>query len=280
LTLGLARGAGAASSGVGALRASELAVPATLPAGARVLAVVGGEEEGGAAGDPVIWQRPVGRGRLVVSGALDAWRFRAGGEAGFDAFWREVIADAASAAPAPIVIDAAPRVARPGQVVRIDAALRDIVLQTGASVGAATETRVEARLEAVSAPSAPSPPVRLWPDAPGRLRGHLRLPEAPGSYRLVVDTDAGTSSTELHVIADAAQVEAVAPAVLEAWAKAQGGALIPPSRLETLGAALDAAIPPQTTSRRVHPLRSAWWIVPFALALGGEWSLRRRRVAG
>jgi hypothetical protein len=26
-----------------------------------------------------------------------------------------------------------------------------------------------------------------------------------------------------------------------------------------------------------HPMRSAWWIIPFALALSGEWWLRRRR---
>jgi hypothetical protein len=38
-----------------------------------------------------------------------------------------------------------------------------------------------------------------------------------------------------------------------------------------------AAVDPPAERRVIHPMRSPWWIVPFGLALGGEWWLRRRR---
>ena len=38
-----------------------------------------------------------------------------------------------------------------------------------------------------------------------------------------------------------------------------------------------AALRQQPRPDRVHPMRSAWWIAPFAIALGLEWWSRRRR---
>jgi hypothetical protein len=60
------------------------------------------------------WTMPFGRGRLVVSGQLDAWRYRDRDAAAFDTYWRRAVADAAAAAqhaarPAPPLAGAALR---------------------------------------------------------------------------------------------------------------------------------------------------------------------------
>jgi len=44
------------------------------------------------------WTMPFGRGRLVVSGQLDSWRYRDRNAAAFDTYWRRSVADAAAAA--------------------------------------------------------------------------------------------------------------------------------------------------------------------------------------
>lgn len=247
------------------LQASELVVPAVLPAGARVLVGI----EGAAGVDPVVWQLPLGAGRLVVSGALDAWRFRAVEAARFDEFWRRVAAEAAAAAPAPLELRAEPRVGRPGEIVSLEAVLRDVALDDAIDA----EVGIDARLEGGADPLA----VRLWPGAPGRFSGRLRMPERAGNYRVVVEAEGVRAVADLLVREDAAPAASARPALLEAWAAARGGAVIPASRLDDLGAALDASIAPQLVAENVRVMRSGWWMLPFALALGGEWWLRRRR---
>jgi hypothetical protein len=51
------------------------------------------------ANQPVIGVVPVGAGQLIVSGALDAWRFRANDRGAYDRFWQAAIAGFAGAAP-------------------------------------------------------------------------------------------------------------------------------------------------------------------------------------
>lgn len=65
--------------------ASETFSPATVPSWAQ------------SAGHAT-WGMPFGRGTLVVSGQLDAWRYRDRDAAAFDTYWRHTIADAAAAA--------------------------------------------------------------------------------------------------------------------------------------------------------------------------------------
>ena len=48
---------------------------------------------------PAVWRMPVGRGHLIVNGALDGWRYRHLGNA-FDRFWVAAVAEAASRASA------------------------------------------------------------------------------------------------------------------------------------------------------------------------------------
>jgi hypothetical protein len=47
--------------------------------------------------------------------------------------------------------------------------------------------------------------------------------------------------------------------------------------LDALPGLVRAALQAERRRERWHPMRSAWWIVPFAAALGGEWWWRRRR---
>jgi hypothetical protein len=280
------------------MQASEVAVASPLPSGALVLAGI----EAASGIDPVIWQLPVGPGLLVVSGALDAWRFRGAGSARFDELWRRVVADAAAAAPAAIELRAEPRVGRPGETVLLEVSLRDIALADGTEA----EAGVSARLEGGVAPVA----VRLWPGAAGRFHGQVRLPDEPGLYRLEVEAgeeavrpdvaevradvaevradEAGVRAGEdeqlrgeidLLVARDAVAAVKGGPALRNAWASAHGGEVIPASRLGDLVAGLEAAVVPGSIAVNVRPMRSAWWIVPFALCLGTEWWLRRRRGA-
>src|SRR5262249_56978708 len=67
------------------LDASEILEAIELPAGASILATLS------SSGRPVVWSSERGSGRLLVSGAMDAWRFRAATSAGFDRFWPSLV---------------------------------------------------------------------------------------------------------------------------------------------------------------------------------------------
>ena len=88
----------------GAPPASETFSPAAVPAWAQ-------------ATGHATWTMPFGRGRLVVSGQLDAWRYRDRDTAAFETYWRRAVADAAAeaqhAARPSLPRGARPRAARP-----------------------------------------------------------------------------------------------------------------------------------------------------------------------
>ncbi len=260
------------------LRATEIAWPSALPAGAT--SILGGAH-------PAVWESPIGAGRLVVSGALDAWRFRDPSTSKFDQFWRELLADAADASPAPLWVDLSTPIAAPGDPVDVRVVIRDAALQpafVAAADSHAVRASVVASLEAGAADApgklsvvAPSP-VRLWagPDV-GELRGTVRAPQTPGTYRIVVVGSGGTASAPLIVAPGVRRAAPSNPELLAAWATSRGGRMLRASDVGTLSAALTAAVHPSSRIETWHPMRSAWWIVPFVLALSGEWWLRRRR---
>lgn len=64
---------------------------------------------------------------------------------------------------------------------------------------------------------------------------------------------------------------------LQAFVEARGGLLVTADHLDILARHLRDTVRPADARRARHPLRSAWWIVPFVACLGGEWFLRRRR---
>ena len=85
---------------------------ARLPPATEVVARLPGAD-GLRAGD----RRPMprGDGRLLLSGAMDAWRFRAADNGAFDRFWQSTIAGLALAVPPPIAIGVDPPLLRPGE---------------------------------------------------------------------------------------------------------------------------------------------------------------------
>jgi hypothetical protein len=130
---------------------------------------------------PTVWRTSVGRGSLVVSGALDAWRFRDANDQAFATYWRGVVSRAGEAASSRSVVPGAAPMFEPDE-------------------------------------------------------------------RTLVD----------------------------AWSQSRGGRVVRESEMATLAPALAEALSPVTERRPYRPMQSAWWMVPFAGALGFEWWHRRR----
>ncbi|MEJ7811701.1 MAG: hypothetical protein WKG32_14915 [Gemmatimonadaceae bacterium] len=280
------RGVAIASTGTtgvtdsAALRASELAWPSTLPAGAEPVARTAPASGDSAAGQPVIWRSAVGAGLLVVSGALDAWRYRDRSASAFDEYWRGLIADVASASTPPVALALSSTLLEPGERTDVIVTLRDLALRPPPDAARPLPVRasVSAVLERAGEPGRPLASVRLWPGAGiGRFQGSVQAPAAPGAYRVVVASESDHADAPLMVTSGVTRATPDARDLLAAWVSARGGRALPASALAELPEALHHAI--RATPRREtwYPMRLAWWIIPFALALSGEWWLRRRR---
>jgi hypothetical protein len=247
----------AAPVSVGMLKASELIVLRPTDIATTVLAAAGN--------DPVIVAKAKGHGRVVASGARDAWRFRADGNQ-FDAFWRSLVAGAASAAGDPLRLTLSPQTAAPGDHVDVDVEWRSIheideILEVHASVQCGSRKM----------------PVRLWPaGSRGRFRGTLEAPRV-GDCELTVNlAPLATASATLRV------VDALAAAMsdrdeLSGVVTAHGGSVVDAGNEARLVTELRALASPQRVSITSHPMRSPWWIVPFTACLGVEWWFRRRK---
>ena len=247
------------------LMATAIARPQSLPPGAQPIALDSLER-------PVIWRTAVGQGQLIVSGALDSWKFRDPTQSAFDRFWQTLIAGFANAAAPPIAVDLSNPLLEPGEKTDITVALRDLTtLNAGEANGA------RASVSAVLETSSGSETIRLWPEGVGRFRGTVHAPDTPGSYRITVTSDAGRADAALTVAAAVARPQRENRIQLEAWANSRGGLLVPLQQLGELPDRIASVL--ETPSRREswHPMRSAWWIIPFVMLLGAEWWLRRRR---
>ena len=102
-------------------------------------------------------------------------------------------------------------------------------------------------------------------------------PASPGAYDIAVTAgewrgDATATVTASVVHASAADSDALALA-----AGATGGRAFPVTDVSGLVAAMRDAHPPQRTVRAGRPMRSPWWMVPFAALLCVEWAVRRKR---
>ena len=255
------------ASSLGELQAREIAWPNTVPVGATVVATSVARDSTRRA---VIWSVPVGAGRLLVSGALDAWHYRDPASSSFDQFWTNTIAELSAGAPDAIDIEVSRRSVAPGESVAINAT----VLATALS--SSTDRSADAAALLVSGTD--STLVRLWPTPmPGKFAGSIRAPQNPGTYQLIVSS--GTARTTTPIVVDRAARAAARDdhALVEMFAASRGGTAVPESRLRELPSLLSAALPTVSRVETWHPMRSAWWIVPFALLLGAEWWWRRRR---
>jgi hypothetical protein len=263
----LDRPAALTTGGAAALRASELVVPRDASPSAVALARTKDDA-------PVIVSWPAGDGRVIYSGALDAWRFRGDEGNGFGEFWRRTAAAAALASPSAIEVMLDPAVVAPSMPVRILAKIRRTEYRRGGDPRAVEMPAVSG---AVIDAGGGASTVRLWPASePGSFHG-LFTPIEPGRYTVRLDLDGGASS-ELTFVVDPEASRHGLPdePFLRALTAATGGVLTAGADFAPLLMHLDG-IAMDDHAVEAHPMRSAWWIVPFAGVLCAEWAARRKR---
>lgn len=239
----------AAADSVATLRALVVAAPTAIAAGSDTLLTLGRE--------PVVWRQPLGVGDVVVSGALDAWRFRDPDQSAFDQFWRTVVAaQAVRRAP---TIDVWPDAIsiRPGERPAL----------TISAPAMPTVRWVPDSGTSIALPVAPTPQSSTW----RALTPFLADPQQ-GALHVVTASD--SALVPIAVRMDASPATMPEPTIRTAWANAAGGQVV--STIDSLIAAVRRAAQPQPEPLPWHPMRSPWWMLPFALALGGDWWLRRR----
>jgi hypothetical protein len=235
---------------VGALRTTEWL---TFAPAVGVMTIAAIDEQ------PVIVARAFGRGRVVVSGALDAWRYRQAND-GFAAFWTSLAWDAATAAGSLLRVETDQVIARPGEEVVVTA-------EGQADATAAAEGAIDCGDDRSF--------LRLWPGPrPGTFRGSLRVNrEAECLISVTVDGVTGTTPVTFR---DDLQRLPSEDGQLDALAAAHNAALVTDANRDELRTQVREQLASQHESVPVRPMRSPWWLLPFALCLGGEWWLRRQ----
>ncbi|MEW6320314.1 MAG: hypothetical protein AB1635_04415 [Acidobacteriota bacterium] len=242
---------------VGGLRASELLV---WPASDTRRALDRDPD-----GRVVVTYEARGAGRIVVAGALDAWRHRGGPAAEFDRYWQALVAGAAAAGADRIALHATPARARPGERVRLTATARSSASPTPAHLDMAAVVTCEGVPQ----------PVRLWPaEGVSTFTGTFRAGDGPCRARVTVKGDV-TGGAELLVPVDAAPAP---DGRLRARALADraGAVLVSAGDEPAVVHAARERLPRRSDGDPAHPMRSPWWMVPLTACLGGEWWLRRR----
>lgn len=249
------------------LPVSRIAVPTARPAGSRILVVatVAGAER--ATMVPALWSSSVGQGQLFVSGLLDQWRFRDEPGVEFSQFWPAVIAEAASTVIEPIEPVSVPQLVTTGALVPLTFWLRD-----GAGTGALPPVVVVSD----SGRRVDSLPVIADPRA-DRWHALWRVPSTPGAFELQFTAGLSTRRVPGLAVPAIRRDGALDPARRLRWITASGGVEVGPDDIESLPGAISRAIGSPAQQLPWYPMRSPWWIVPFALLLGAEWWLRRRQ---
>jgi hypothetical protein len=215
---------------------------------------------------PAIAVLPVGAGQLLISGALDAWRFRANDRGAFDRFWQSAIGGLAAAVQPAIDVEAASRVVAPDAKADVLVRIRRSALQAAAGA----PLPVSATLDSGDV-------VRLWPsEEPDTFHGSFSAPARSGNHRIVVTANQQTGSGVFLVATDARVARPAGPP-LSLLAESRGGQNVAATEIPTMAKTLRQSIASPTVRVERRPMRSAWWLVPFAACLGGEWWLRRRR---
>ena len=241
---------------VGDLKATELLAFDASTDGTKALARSGERA--------VVVSRAIGRGHVITSGALDAWRFR---DSKFSRYWSSLLADAALTAGPNLRVSIDRSALRPGDETAL-------TVQWRAMDPAPSRLTATARQTCGSDSSA----IRLWPSGhPGELSGVVRA-VSPGTCIIraaITDPEQLEASTPLVVAPDVSSVTTSGPAFVTAI-QANGGIVVSEDRWHELVDRTHAQLPPERGPRESRPMRSPWWILPFAVCLGGEWWLRRR----
>ena len=221
--------------------------------------------------DEAIVAVPAGKGQVMVSAGLDAWRYRAESTGGFARFWEALTAEAAARAVPPASLRIEPGVARPGDQITLAVTLRSIH-RSGDEAGLP-----KASASLIGADGTAST-VRLWPGTRAdEYVGTFPAPVANGRYDVRVDLD-GLPRQDAVLVVDA---DAARPAVdrsreLAFLAEATGGGVVADGSHSSLVASV-RALPASQQSRDVRPTRSGWWMLAFAACVGSEWVIRRVR---
>lgn len=250
---------------VGPLRASEVLRVDRLPVTAGVVA-----RSGPAASIVVL---PSGFGRIVVSGAMDAWRYRDLDSGGFDRFWQSLIAESAASGEGPrLAFDQL--LAAGGERARFT--LHDRRMSAAASSEASAVARCGA---------GPAMAIRLWPAGPpSAFSGELPLSSGAMANRGAGEAGCTIEATinDRHASGSIAVAERLSRGVEPTLAKLErevarsGGVAAAAGEEAVIARALTAAAVSPDVATAIHPMRSGWWLLPFAAALSFEWWLRRR----
>ncbi|MEP6835662.1 MAG: hypothetical protein ABJB74_19905 [Gemmatimonas sp.] len=256
-----------------AMRTTEWMWPNRLPVGATVLAFSDVKNANPAARRPIVWAAQAGAGRVIVSGALDAWKFRAATQSGFEKFWQQTIA-AAAAGSAPAIEIALPSIpAEPGAEVEVAVTSRVAAL---ADLRATSTVRAELAVAVLTDSGRTA--VRVWPTgSPGSFRGIFRAPGRPGTYSIIAAANGSSAAYPLVVTRDVRAGNTSEPGFLAAFVASHGGSVVTAAQLNDLPSLMQQALQPMPRRVVWYPMRSLWWLLPFAVALSIEWFLRRRR---
>jgi hypothetical protein len=255
-----------AAAGGAALQVSEMLVARDLADDARPLATIG------KAAEPVIFVGRRGAGAVIFTGALDAWRYRAD-QQGFVRFWTSVVIDAAAAVPPRLSVEVDPPLVRPGDPVSIRARLRPTEFRR--TERAFTLAPIAARV--VGPAAHVDAPIRLWPSVEAGLFEGEWVPPVEGVYDITVAS--GDARADVQLVSDTT-VERGAdsdPEGLALLSRASGGDAYPADRVERLVQQMRDALPRRVVEQTQHPMRSPWWLLPFAAAVCAEWTWRRVR---
>lgn len=238
---------------IGLLRASEWLTFASSQ-GLSVLAAVDQH--------PVVVSRALGRGRVIVSGALDAWRYRQASD-GFDDFWRAAVWNGAMLAGPALRVETDRVIARPGEEIMVTAELQAVQpLAREAEAAGVIDCGDDRQF------------LRLWPGAQiGTFTGRFRAPrESACIVSVTIGAETGTTPVTFR---DDLNEPATEDGALEALAAAHGALLASDAALDDLVGRAEGLTGPRE-ALPTYPMRSPYWLVPFVACLGAEWWLRRR----
>jgi hypothetical protein len=232
-----------------ALRMTEVALPTRVSGISDPIVTTGSDST-----RAIIWSTTVGPGQVIVSGALDAWKYRDSSASGFDQFWRAMIGRAAREASEAIALEVTPNVAQPGERLSVRVSVRDSLTIPTAQID--------------------STPVQLWPGGhPGEWIGQIR-PTEDGQHWVRASANAARAEAPVVVRAGVMRAGRGAWETIELAARASGGTV---GSVEEVVAGVKAKVQREQTVEPWRIMRHPLWLVPFVGLLGFEWFVRRRR---
>ena len=246
----------ASASAVGPLRASET-IRASNPSPFAVVL-------GAVKGSPAIVLTPSGHGRIVVSGAMDAWRYRDADAGAFDRFWRSLVLESAAAGAA-LQLDFARPIATPGARLPLIVRHRHM------------EPRAQREVSATATCGGRAQPIRLWPQGAAGVFAGTVIIDGTEPCEVSAAVEGGPMATGgVAVTTGATSSVSAVMAKLERAVAQIGGVVANSGDDRTIAAKMASVVPSTELPVPLHPMRSAWCMPPLVVSVGVEWWLRRR----